>query len=545
MSTPEQASPAPTDTAPQTAPGTTSPAAPRPVLVVDYGAQYAQLIARRVREASVYSEIVPHTMPVQDILAKDPAAIILSGGPSSVYEEGAPATDPTLFEAGVPVLGICYGFQSMARALGGKVARTGTREYGGTVVRVEGDGELLAGSPTQQTVWMSHGDSVQEAPEGFDVLATSDGSPVAAFEDRKRHLYGMQWHPEVKHSVLGQEALERFLYDGAGLAPEWTPGNVIAEQVEAIRATVGSDRVICGLSGGVDSSVAAALVQKAVGDQLTCVFVDHGLLRAGEAEQVEQDFVAATGVNLKVVDASQTFLDALKGVTDPETKRKIIGREFIRAFEKAAREIVAESGDGEGEVKYLVQGTLYPDVVESGGGEGAANIKSHHNVGGLPDDLQFELIEPLRTLFKDEVRAVGLELGVPEAIVWRQPFPGPGLGIRIIGEVTADRLEVLRAADAVAREELTRAGLDRDIWQCPVVLLADVRSVGVQGDGRTYGHPIVLRPVSSEDAMTADWSRLPYEVLATISNRITNTVPEVNRVVLDVTSKPPGTIEWE
>ncbi|WP_418607845.1 glutamine-hydrolyzing GMP synthase [Georgenia sp. SUBG003] len=513
--------------------------------MVDYGAQYAQLIARRVREANVYSEIVPHTTPVHDILAKDPAAIILSGGPSSVYEEGAPATDPELFDAGVPVLGICYGFQSMARALGGKVAKTGTREYGGTVVQVEGNGELLAGSPTQQTVWMSHGDSVQEAPEGFDVLATSDGSPVAAFEDRRRRLFGMQWHPEVKHSVLGQEALERFLYDGAGLAPEWTAGNVIAEQVEAIRATVGTDRVICGLSGGVDSSVAAALVQKAVGDQLTCVFVDHGLLRAGEAEQVEKDFVAATGVNLKVVDASQTFLDALKGVTDPETKRKIIGREFIRAFEKAAREIVAEAGHGEGEVKYLVQGTLYPDVVESGGGEGTANIKSHHNVGGLPEDLQFELIEPLRTLFKDEVRAVGLELGVPESIVWRQPFPGPGLGIRIIGEVTEHRLEILRAADAVAREELTKAGLDRDIWQCPVVLLADVRSVGVQGDGRTYGHPIVLRPVSSEDAMTADWSRLPYEVLATISNRITNTVPEVNRVVLDVTSKPPGTIEWE
>nr|KEP24487.1 GMP synthase [Georgenia sp. SUBG003] len=545
MSTPEQPSPAPTETAPEARPGETSPAAPRPVLVVDYGAQYAQLIARRVREANVYSEIVPHTTPVHDILAKDPAAIILSGGPSSVYEEGAPATDPELFDAGVPVLGICYGFQSMARALGGKVAKTGTREYGGTVVQVEGNGELLAGSPTQQTVWMSHGDSVQEAPEGFDVLATSDGSPVAAFEDRRRRLFGMQWHPEVKHSVLGQEALERFLYDGAGLAPEWTAGNVIAEQVEAIRATVGTDRVICGLSGGVDSSVAAALVQKAVGDQLTCVFVDHGLLRAGEAEQVEKDFVAATGVNLKVVDASQTFLDALKGVTDPETKRKIIGREFIRAFEKAAREIVAEAGHGEGEVKYLVQGTLYPDVVESGGGEGTANIKSHHNVGGLPEDLQFELIEPLRTLFKDEVRAVGLELGVPESIVWRQPFPGPGLGIRIIGEVTEHRLEILRAADAVAREELTKAGLDRDIWQCPVVLLADVRSVGVQGDGRTYGHPIVLRPVSSEDAMTADWSRLPYEVLATISNRITNTVPEVNRVVLDVTSKPPGTIEWE
>ncbi|MFD1716628.1 glutamine-hydrolyzing GMP synthase [Georgenia deserti] len=523
---------------------------PRPVLVVDYGAQYAQLIARRVREASVYSEIVPHSMPVDQMLAKDPAAIILSGGPSSVYEDGAPATDPALFETGVPVLGICYGFQSMARALGGEVARTGTREYGGTVVDVPGGSgsQLLAGSPERQTVWMSHGDSVHAAPEGFDVLATSEGSPVAAFEDRRRRLYGMQWHPEVKHSVLGQEALERFLYDGAGLRPEWTPGNVIAEQVEAIRAAVGGDRVICGLSGGVDSSVAAALVHKAVGDQLTCVFVDHGLLRAGEAEQVEQDFVAATGVNLKVVDASETFLAALAGVTDPEAKRKIIGREFIRTFEKAAREVVAQAdaeGTTTGEVKYLVQGTLYPDVVESGGGEGAANIKSHHNVGGLPDDLQFDLIEPLRTLFKDEVRAVGLELGVPEGIVWRQPFPGPGLGIRIIGEVTHERLEILRAADAIAREELTRAGLDRDIWQCPVVLLADVHSVGVQGDGRTYGHPIVLRPVSSEDAMTADWSRVPYEVLATISNRITNTVPEVNRVVLDVTSKPPGTIEWE
>jgi GMP synthase (glutamine-hydrolysing) len=537
VTTPEQ--PSPTATEPSHA-GTE-----RPVLVIDYGAQYAQLIARRVREASVYSEIVPHTASTASILAKDPAAIILSGGPASVYAEGAPATDPALFEAGVPVLGICYGFQSMAKALGGEVAHTGAREYGSTVVQVAGAGELLAGSPTQQTVWMSHGDAVHAAPEGFEVLATSEGSPVAAFEDRSRRLYGMQWHPEVKHSVLGQEALERFLYDGAGLEPSWTPGNVIAEQVEAIRAQVGKDRVICGLSGGVDSSVAAALVQRAVGDQLTCVFVDHGLLRSGEAEQVEQDFVAATGVNLKIVDASQTFLDALAGVTDPETKRKIIGREFIRAFEHAAREIVAESGDAEGDVKFLVQGTLYPDVVESGGGEGAANIKSHHNVGGLPDDLQFELVEPLRTLFKDEVRAVGLELGVPEQIVWRQPFPGPGLGIRIIGEVTAERLEILRAADAIARDELTKAGLDRDIWQCPVVLLADVRSVGVQGDGRTYGHPVVLRPVSSEDAMTADWSRVPYDVLATISTRITNSVPEVNRVVLDVTSKPPGTIEWE
>ncbi|MDX5399949.1 MAG: glutamine-hydrolyzing GMP synthase, partial [Actinomycetes bacterium] len=352
---------------------------------------------------------------------------------------------------------------------------------------------------------------------------------------------GMQWHPEVRHSVLGQEALEHFLYEGAGIAPTWTPGNVIAEQVERIRGQVGTGRVICGLSGGVDSSVAAALVQRAVGDQLTCVFVDHGLLREGEAEQVEEDFVAATGIDLVVVDAADTFLAALSGVTDPEAKRKIIGREFIRAFEGAARRIVA----GEGEVEFLVQGTLYPDVVESGGGEGAANIKSHHNVGGLPEDLQFSLVEPLRTLFKDEVRAVGLELGVPEEIVWRQPFPGPGLGIRIIGEVTRERLDVLRRADAIARAELTAAGLDREIWPCPVVLLGDVRSVGVQGDGRTYGHPVVLRPVSSEDAMTADWSRVPYEVLARISNRITNAVPEINRVVLDITSKPPGTIEWE
>lgn len=518
---------------------------PRPVLVVDFGAQYAQLIARRVREANVYSEIVPHTFSVEKMLAKDPAAIILSGGPSSVYADGAPFVDPELFKAGVPVLGICYGFQAMAAALGGDVAQTGSREYGGTEVEVCEAGALLADTPATQTTWMSHGDSVHAAPEGFQVLATSAGSPVAAFEDTDRRLYGVQWHPEVKHSAHGQTVLEHFLYDGAGLSPDWTPGNVVADQVEAIRTQVGTKRVICGLSGGVDSSVAAALVQKAVGDQLTCVFVDHGLLRADEAEQVERDFVAATGVKLMVVDAKQRFLDALAGQTDPETKRKIIGREFIRVFEDAARDVVADAGAHGEEVEFLVQGTLYPDVVESGGGEGAANIKSHHNVGGLPDDLQFSLIEPLRTLFKDEVRAVGLELEVPEEIVWRQPFPGPGLGIRIIGEVTAERLDVLRAADKIAREELTKAGLDREIWQCPVVLLADVRSVGVQGDGRTYGHPIVLRPVSSEDAMTADWTRLPYDVLSVISTRITNEVSEVNRVVLDVTSKPPGTIEWE
>lgn len=522
---------------------TIAPQTSRPVLVVDYGAQYAQLIARRVREAAVYSEIIPRTTTVEQMLAKDPAAIILSGGPASVYADDAPSVDPALFDAGVPVLGICYGFQAMAAALGGTTARTDTREYGSTVVQVQETGTLLHGSTPEQVTWMSHGDAVQEAPEGFTVLATSPGSPVAAFEDPRRHLYGVQWHPEVHHSELGQQTLENFLYRAAGLSGDWTAANVVAEAVAAIRDQVGTDRVICGLSGGVDSSVAAALVHQAVGDQLTCVFVDHGLLRAGEAEQVQQDFVAATGVHLKVVNAQQRFLDALAGVADPEEKRKIIGREFIRVFEQAAREVVEDAGES-APVRFLVQGTLYPDVVESGG-DGAANIKSHHNVGGLPDDLQFELVEPLRTLFKDEVRAVGQELGVPEAIVWRQPFPGPGLGIRIVGEVTAQRLDILRRADLIVREELTRAGLDRDIWQCPVVLLADVRSVGVQGDGRTYGHPIVLRPVTSEDAMTADWSRLPYDVLSRISGRITGEVQEINRVVLDVTSKPPGTIEWE
>ncbi|KOT26648.1 GMP synthase [Streptomyces rimosus subsp. rimosus] len=527
-------------------PSASPAAAPDVVLVVDFGAQYAQLIARRVREARVYSEIVPSTMPVAEMLAKNPKAIILSGGPSSVYAEDAPSLDRSLFEAGVPVFGMCYGFQLMATTLGGTVDNTGAREYGRTDLHVSKSAStLFEGTPAEQPVWMSHGDACSAAPEGFTVTASTDMVPVAAFENDEKKLYGVQYHPEVMHSTHGQQVLEHFLYRGAGIEPVWTTTNVVDEQVAAIREQVGSARAICGLSGGVDSAVAAALVQKAIGDQLTCVYVDHGLMRKGETEQVEKDFVAATGVQLKVVDASERFLKALAGVSDPEQKRKIIGREFIRVFEQAQAEIVAESGAAGEPVKFLVQGTLYPDIVESGGGTGTANIKSHHNVGGLPEDLEFELIEPLRQLFKDEVRAVGAELGLPDEIVQRQPFPGPGLGIRIVGEVTKERLDLLREADAIAREELTAAGLDREIWQCPVVLLADVRSVGVQGDGRSYGHPVVLRPVSSEDAMTADWTRMPYDVLARISTRITNEVAEVNRVVLDVTSKPPGTIEWE
>lgn len=509
------------------------------VLVVDYGAQYAQLIARRVREAHVYSEIVPHTMSVADIVARHPSAVILSGGPSSVYEPGAPQVDAALFDAGIAVFGICYGFQAMALALGGQVARTGRREFGRTEVDLA-PGQLTGGLDDSLAVWMSHTDAVVAAPDGFTSLAWSQGAPVAAFENLPGRLAGVQWHPEVAHTQMGQHVLERFLFDIAGCTPSWTPAGIVEEQVASIRATVGTGRVLCGLSGGVDSAVAAALLQRAVGDQLTCVFVDHGLLRLGEAEQVKDDFVAATGARLVVRDERVRFLDALAGVADPEAKRKIIGREFIRVFEDAALAIAGEEG-----IDFLAQGTLYPDVVESGGGDGTAIIKSHHNVGGLPPDLAFQLVEPLRTLFKDEVRAVGTQLGLPDQIVWRQPFPGPGLAIRIIGEVTNRRLDLLRAADAIAREELTAAGLDRSIWQFPVVLLAGVRSVGVQGDGRTYGHPVVLRPVTSEDAMTADWARLPYDVIERISTRITNECPDINRVVLDVTSKPPGTIEWE
>ncbi|GAA1481728.1 glutamine-hydrolyzing GMP synthase [Gordonia sinesedis] len=518
---------------------------PRPVLVVDFGAQYAQLIARRVREARIYSEVIAHDAPIEEFVARNPVALVLSGGPSSVYADDAPSLDPAILDLDVPVFGICYGFQAMAAALGGEVANTGGREFGRTTLTLSGDGILHQGLADTQPVWMSHNDAVQQAPDGFVVTGSTAGAPVAAFESTERRMAGVQYHPEVLHTPHGQQVLSRFLYDVAGLEATWTAANIADQLVEQVAEQVGDGLALCALSGGVDSAVAAAIVQRAIGDRLTCVFVDHGLLRAGEREQVEHDFVAATGARLVTVDAADTFLAELAGVSDPEEKRKIIGREFIRSFEGAVDEVLGDRAAAGEKVDFLVQGTLYPDVVESGGGSGTANIKSHHNVGGLPEDLEFTLVEPLRLLFKDEVRAVGRELGLPEEIVARQPFPGPGLAIRIVGEVTADRLAMLRRADLIAREELTAAGLDTQIWQCPVVLLADVRSVGVQGDGRTYGHPIVLRPVSSEDAMTADWTRVPYEVLEIISTRITNEVPDVNRVVLDVTSKPPGTIEWE
>ncbi len=506
------------------------------VLVVDFGAQYAQLIARRVREANVYSEIVPRTMPVAEMLARRPKGIILSGGPASVHVDDAPSIDPAIYDSGVPVLGICYGAQLVAQQLGGEVRRTGSGEYGRTPLELSGSASLLFGDlPREQQVWMSHGDSIVAAPSGFAVTATTPGTPVAALEDRDRAVFGVQFHPEVVHTERGQELLKAFLFDVCACRPSWTKVSIIEQAVSEVRAAVGSERVLCGLSGGVDSAVAAALVHKAVGDQLTCVFVDTGLMRLGEAEQVEETFRRQFHVDLVHVKAADRFLDALDDVVDPERKRKAIGETFIRVFEEVARD--------HSDARFLVQGTLYPDIIESGTAD-AATIKSHHNVGGLPEEMDFELVEPLRNLFKDEVRAIGAELGLPEEIVWRQPFPGPGLAVRIVGTITPERLDVLRRADAIVVEEIKRAGLYREVWQSFAVLPA-VRTVGVMGDDRTYEYPIVIRAVTSDDAMTADWVRLPYEVLERISSRLINEVPGVNRVAYDVTSKPPGTIEWE
>jgi GMP synthase (glutamine-hydrolysing) len=505
------------------------------VLVVDFGAQYAQLIARRVREAHVYSEIVPRDMPIHEMLARKPAGIIFSGGPASVHVEGAPSIDPSVYRAGVPVLGICYGAQLVAQQLGGHVARTGIGEYGRTVLDVVAGSQLFQELPVRQDVWMSHADSITTAPPGFSVTASTQAVPVAALEDPERAIYGVQFHPEVVHTEWGQEVLKHFLYDVCGCRPRWTMVSIIEQAVEAIQRQVGSERVICGLSGGVDSAVAAAIVHKAVGDQLTCVFVDTGLMREGEAEQVEDAFRRDFGVDLVHAKAADRFLEALDGVDDPERKRKLIGETFIRVFEEVAAELH--------DARFLVQGTLYPDVIESGTRD-AARIKSHHNVGGLPADMRFELVEPLRNLFKDEVRAVGEELGLPEDIVWRQPFPGPGLAVRIVGTVTPERLEILRHADAIVVEEVKKAGLHRELWQAFAVLLA-IRTVGVMGDERTYAYPVIVRAVTSDDAMTADWARLPHDLLNRLSSRIINEVPGVNRVAFDITAKPPGTIEWE
>ncbi|MGO9247888.1 MAG: glutamine-hydrolyzing GMP synthase [Solirubrobacteraceae bacterium] len=535
-----------------------TPAATEEVVVIDYGGQYSQLIARRIRDCGVFSELLPHSVALEEVARRKPRAIVLSGGPASVYAPGAPKLDRGLLELGVPVMGICYGMQLLVHELGGKVEQAEVGEFGRSELKVIEPGRLLAGMPREQTCWMSHRDTVFEPPPGFTALASSTGSPVAAIEDTGREIYGIQFHPEVVHTPYGQEILTRFLTDIAGCEGSWSAASIIEDQIARIRAQVGDGQVICGLSGGVDSSVAALLVHRAIGDQLTCVFVDHGLMRKDEGEQVVSAFRDTFGVPLVAVDAEERFLQKLRGVTEPEAKRKAIGAEFIRVFEEEAAKLTDTAGgpdvDGAtetggvpqtGGVRFLVQGTLYSDVIESGGGTGAATIKSHHNVGGLPEDLQFELVEPLRALFKDEVRAVGAELGLPERLVWRQPFPGPGLAIRVVGgEATKERLDVLREADYILQEEIRRAGLYRELWQSFCVL-PDVRTVGVQGDERTYGYVVVIRAVTSDDAMTADWARLPYDLLETIASRMINELREVNRVVLDITSKPPGTIEWE